>query len=204
MPILDDVVKFSKQSAIASLLESGVDINFIQPLLELLRAAVINGDDWRDFLAELEVLIVGIDTKDVQRLGRLDRYIKQVTTDAVNQFNAEYIRVINEETGIEWFTYSGSLIKDSRLFCKARRTTKDLKTETTNYYHKKEVEAWATSKGIPKPSGQWQGMIQGTNESNIFRLRGGWNCRHLIVGVPIDFVPQKDIDRNIKNGNFTA
>lgn len=193
MPILDDVVKFAKQSAIASLLESGVDANFIQPLLETLRAAIINGDDWRDFLAELEVLIVGIDTPEVQRLGRLDRYIRQVTTDAVNQFNAEYIRVINEETGLEWFRYSGSLIKDSREFCVVR---------AEKHYHKKEVEAWVTSKGQPKPSGTWQGMIQGTNESNIFRLRGGWNCRHLIVGVPIDFVPKKDIDRNIKKGNF--
>lgn len=195
MPILDDVVKFAKQSAIASLLESGVDANFIQPLLDLLRASVINGDDWRDFLAELEVMIVGIDTPEVTRLGRLDRYIRQVTTDAVNQFNREYIKVLNEESGLnEWFRYSGSIITDSREFCVAR---------SEKFYHKKEVEAWVTTKGQPKPSGQWQGMIQGTNASNIKRLAGGWNCRHLIVGVPIDFVPQKDIERNINNGNFT-
>lgn len=191
MPILDDVVRFAKQAAIASLLESGVDANFIQPILDTLRAAVINGDDWQDFLDELEVLIVGID--DPPRLGRLDRYIKQVTTDSVNQFNAEYIRVINEETGLEWFRYSGSIITDSREFCIAR---------AEKYYHKKEVEAWVTSQGEPKPSGTWQGMIQGTNESNIWRRRGGWNCRHLIIGVPIDFVPKADIQRNIDNGNF--
>ena len=76
---------------------------------------------------------------------------------------------VGKAEGIEKWLYLGGLVKDSRPFCVAR-AGKEFTTE--------EVLAWPAEEGY-----QWDGMINPTDESNIFTNLGGWACRHILSPV---------------------
>lgn len=195
MALNDELLALAKQASIVNLLESGVDAAFFNELVEILKLGVIQGSDFSDLADELNLYINGDNT----RLGTLDRYIRQITTDSVNQFNRSYIHTLDEAAGNEFFVYSGSTIKDSRAFCVDRSEL---------IFHQLEIEAWPehVTTGIDDPTAtekNWQGRMPGTNKSTIFEKAGGWQCRHIIVGVQAELVPSDVLERNIKNGNFT-
>jgi len=182
--LYSQILEFSKQSAIINLLESGVDANFTQVILDRLNSGT--GQEFSELLDELRLLIEGGTVGGTKRLGLLERYVKQVNTDALNQFTATYNTTISQDMGLSFYQYTGGLIKDSREFCVER---------AGKFFHKNEVDGWGLIPG-------WQGRIAGTNPSNIYVNRGGWNCRHQIIGVLADFVPRDVIIRNVENGNF--
>ena len=76
---------------------------------------------------------------------------------------------MGQNEGIDKWLYSGGLVKDSRAFCVAR-AGKEFTTA--------EVLGWPKDEKY-----KWDGMIAGTNESNIFAYRGGWSCRHILAPV---------------------
>ena len=49
---------------------------------------------------------------------------------------------------------------------------------------------------------QLNGRIAGTNSSNIFTRRGGWNCRHYFSPLATRQVPKSTLLRNLDNGNW--
>ena len=74
------------------------------------------------------------------------------------------------------------------------------------YYHKKEVELLGDGKeinGVNLPPQELKGRIKGTNKSNIFINRGGWNCRHFFSPISVRYVPKEVLKRNLDNGNWT-
>lgn len=97
----------------------------------------------------------------------LNRYIKQTTMDSVMTFSREYNMVVAGDLNLQYYFYAGTLISDSRPFCKAR---------AGRYYKKSEVEGWANL-------GNWDGRKAGTNKNTIFSFCGGWGCRHELYPV---------------------
>lgn len=184
--VLKELLEFAKQSATVNLLESGVNANFTQPILEILNSAVINGGSVDDLVSELELFIVG----DQATLGQLERYTSQISRDSLMQFSATYEEVLSDELGFEFYRYVGTRIRDTRPFC-----VKFL----NDYFHKKEVEQLGRGinpiTGKPLSSELKHGRIKGTNASNIFTNRGGWNCRHRFTAVNTQFVPETVIKR---------
>lgn len=165
-----------------SLTESGINQFVINPMIEILNNGITTGADVFEMEETLRTLVVG----DSTRLGGLERYVTQISRDALNQFSSNYTQSISANTGMQWYFYSGTIIDDSRSYCIQR---------AGKYFHKKEVE------NVPQ---QWDGRIPGTNAGNIYTNRGGYNCRHLYMPVLIDVVPKDVIDRNIANGNYQA
>lgn len=145
-----------------ALLGAGIRDNFANAIQDVLKANV-SGESNR---AQLNKAVRQAIEGDSQAKGPLHRYIKQTTNDAVQVFNAEYIQTISEDLNFEHYFYAGTLIQDSRQFCKAR---------AGRYYTKKEVQDWAKLK--------WEGKMPGTNEKTIFIYRAGFNCRHTILPV---------------------
>lgn len=164
-----------------SLTRAGINQNVTQPILDIIQKGITSGANINDMEDDLRLHILG----DDERLGGLERYTKQITRDALNQYSANYSEAISMDLGLEWYYYSGSIIEDSRSYCIER---------AGKYFHKKEVE------DVPS---KWPGMIPGTNSSMIFINRGGYNCRHLYLTVLIDVVPKSVINRNITNGNYS-
>lgn len=193
MPSLaEQILEFSKQQTIINLIESGVDVNFIDFIIERLNSAVANGENLDDLIDELKDLMISTDTKK----GLLQRYVSQVASDSITQFNANYTQALVQGTTIEFYFYDGTTIKGTRPFCSKHQQ---------KYYHKEEVELLGMGKeinGVNLPPDQLKGRISGTNKNNIFINRGGWNCRHQFMPVSVYSVPKEVIIRNIKNGYY--
>ncbi len=188
-----DILEFATQQTAVDLLDAGVDANFINPILNLLNNAVNNGSSLDNLLDELDVYING----GGAGVGALKKYITQVSNDSLTQFNANYNQAVTQDLGFEFYKYTGTVITNTRPFCS---------DFVNKYYHKKEVEELGlainpiTNTGLT--SAQLKGRINGTNSSNIFTRRGGWNCRHYFSPLSVRQVPKKDLKRNLDNGNW--
>ncbi len=190
--IYDEILEFSKQQAAFNLLDSGVDVNFLEQILARLNSNVQIGSNIDDLIADLKEFITGGE----EGVGALQRYVTQVSSDSLTQFNATYNQTITQDLGIEWYKYVGTRIENTRPFCVHH---------ANKYYHKKEVELLGAGKeldGRPLSQDELKGRIKGTNSSNIFINRGGWNCRHQFSPISARFVPKSVLLRNEKNGNW--
>jgi hypothetical protein len=185
--------EMSIDSTLNSLTEAGIDDNVIEPINELLRINITSGGDFQDLLDSLRIRVI---TSDVTGLGNLEAYTKQITTDALNQYSANYQKTVSEDLKLEWYRYTGSLLTTSREFC--------IKLVEKDFVHKSELPT--IIKGnidghqchISKSTGLPDGMIKGTNESNFPVYRAGYNCGHQFFAVPEITVPT-NIKANIKD-----
>lgn len=195
--LYNQIVQNSIQTTSASLLESGIDQNVIEPIIRIVDDSVSTGATFSDMVDELRLVMKG----DPERLGKLMRYSTQITTDALNQFNGIYNETIAKDLDLEWYFYSGGIQKTSRAFCKKF---------VGKYFHRKEVEDFGRGKdldgsslcGGPTKTNLCTGRIPGTNASSIFRYRGGFQCNDIFKPTLIDAVPKSVINRNIKKGYY--
>lgn len=181
--VFNTIKNLSVDSTKNSLLESGIASEVITPIEKILQDNITTGGNITDLIESLRTDIIG----DSERLGRLERYSKQITTDALNQYNANYNQAVSNDLGMEFYYYSGAIKTNSRSYCK------DMVSKG-RYFHKKEVEQSSTQ--------IWSGKIPNTNSSTIFINRGGYNCGHQWLAVQTEDVPKSAISRNIANGNY--
>lgn len=165
--IYETVLETNVEITVNSLLESGINEYFKTPLTNSLRLSVFEGTSKTDLLKSLRAELLGT----VDRKPRLERYIQQVSTDAINQFNGNYIGTISNDLGLSHYFYKGTKMEETRPFC-VHLTGKYMKEVQLREYVTKE----SSGKG-------WTGMIPGTNFGNILTRRGGYNCRHTIIPV---------------------
>jgi hypothetical protein len=185
----------NKKAALEHLIGTPLDTEFIKPIASLLEDAMASGAGWIETIKDIELFIEG----SSKRHGKLQRYTKQIVSDSLSITDSVYTQVTTQELNMQWFLYTGGLIKDSRCFCRIRNN---------GYYHKKEIEAWGAGNvlagGIEENCGfPWGGMIPETNAQTIFIFRGGYNCKHAIMPVSIFIVPKDVVKRNMANGNYT-
>lgn len=175
------LVDYSKKQAVTLLTGSSVDVSFFKPINTVLTDAVAVGSSRVGMIKSIRETVIG--SKNID--GRLLAHSKQIAHDAFSLADRSYTHAVADEFDIEWFFYSGDTIDTSREFCVEKHNM---------YFHKKEIEAWA--------SGTWDGKMKGTNKSTIFKTAGGYNCRHSITPVSITMVPDTVIKRNIEKGNY--
>ena len=120
----------------------------------------IAGTPIEDVVADVRQALTG----GQDRRGRpLSSHAKTITVTRFREVDATLMqqKAVND-AGITKFKYVGSLIKDSREFCKERVG----KTFTLE-----EIEAWEDIE------------FQGKKAGDPFIVRGGWNCRHHLTPV---------------------
>jgi hypothetical protein len=178
--VFKDTLAVNLELTSRSLKQSGISANVVKPITDLVQKGITSGMSVQQIENDLRLQILG----DQKRLGGLQRYVKQISRDALNQYSRNYNKAISDDLSLEWYYYSGSVIKDTREYCEDR---------AGRYFHRAEVE------DVPSP---WAGMIPGTNSGSIFINAGGYNCRHIWMPVLIDVVPRDVIDRNIAMGNY--
>lgn len=162
-------------------INSVIDSDFKFIIKNHITNAVLGKSTFSSTLDTLQTIITGDDRLD----GKLVQYSKQVAYDSFAIADRTYTHAIAETLNAEWFKYSGGKRAGTRPFCLSR---------FNEYFHKKEIEAWASL--------DWQGKIEGTNKSTIFDFAGGYNCKHSILPVSVFSVPDEVINRNIKSGNY--
>jgi hypothetical protein len=161
--LYQEILKANIEITKDMLLGSGIRNNFANAIQETLKANA-SGTTNRTLLQKtLKEFIEGTEAEKAY----LNRYITTVTNDSVMTFSRQYVETIAEDLNLQFFFYSGTAIKDTRSFCRARHG---------RYFKKSEVENWANL-------GNWNGRKAGTTKSTIFSFAGGWNCRHTIYPI---------------------
>jgi len=86
------------------------------------------------------------------------KYATLVVQDSIMGFDGQFAKYRADELGLTSYLYYGSLMKDSRDFCRLH---------TGKVYTEEEInQIWANDTG------------QGRDQGSPFIVRGGYNCRH--------------------------
>jgi hypothetical protein len=162
--IIDPVQRIIVEETLTGLTGAGMSTNFIAPIRTGIFQNIVAGSTKADLEAYLRRYILG--NPDVD--GLLSRYVKQVSRDALNQFDGQVNAKIASEFGLDAYRYVGSLIEDSRPQCRRWVAmgviqSKDLPSEI----------AWMNANGT--------GAIPGTSPETFSIYRGGYNCRHSAI-----------------------
>jgi len=162
--LINPVQRATVEQTLQGLTGSGVSTNFIEPIRTGIFQNIVAGSTKSDLEAYLKRYILGTPEVD----GTLSRYVKQVSRDALNQFDGQVNAKIANEFGLDAYRYVGSLIEDSRPQCRRWVAmgviqTKDLPDEI----------AWMNANGT--------GAIPGTSPETFSIYRGGYNCRHSAI-----------------------
>jgi hypothetical protein len=162
--LINPIQRATVEQTLQSLTGSGVSSNFIEPVRTGIYQNIVAGSTKADLEAYLRRYILGTPEVD----GLFSRYVKQVSRDALNQFDGQVNAKIANKFGLDAYRYVGSLIEDSRPQCRRWVAmgviqSKDLPSEI----------AWMNANGT--------GAIPGTTPENFSIYRGGYNCRHSAI-----------------------
>ena len=155
-------------------LQDGLQSQVVQPLQQILSQNVNAGGRFSGFIKQVEQYVAG--TPEVE--GRVLNYTRTFIRDTLMTYSRTYQQAVTADLGLEFYFYSGGLMDTSRPFCVER---------VGQYFHKKEIEAWAEL--------EWRGKKKDTTSTSIFLFAGGWNCGHQIIPVSTLIVPKEVQDR---------
>jgi len=183
--VLDEIKRLSIEETVASLTEEGLSANVTNKIYEVLSENVKSGSRWVDMNKEIRNFIAG----NEETAGVLERYSGQITTDAINEFSANYTQIVTEDLGLKWSVYAGSLVEGSRDLCK--------ELINHHYIHESEIPGFLKgeigNKKIPvnPKTNLPYGMKAGTTKDNFRQKRGGHQCNHQMIPVAESFVPKE-------------
>jgi hypothetical protein len=178
--------KQAVKSLVEKLTERGMEANVTSGVEDLLRKNITSGGSYSEMQSHLENYLVNNSNGD----GRLQLYTRQITTDSLNQYSAQYTQIVASDLGYEWFRYSGSNIQTTRPFCLACTDKKWIHISEFPALLKGEFPEFEEHdgklyKGLPS------GMYPDTTVSNFQINRGGYNCGHQLRPVHESQVPME-------------
>jgi len=147
--------------------------NIIAPLQQSLYRNIMFGATVADTEKYLREYIISSKDKD----SKLLRYVKQISSDSIRQFDGSLQSGIANELGLNAARYVGSIIIDSRAQC---RKWVDESLIILDDSFEKEINK-AINGTLTYDGKKSSGMYKETNLSNFAVLRGGYNCRHRAI-----------------------
>lgn len=193
--LLKEIKKQAIADTVKNLTSQGIGATISDQISAILRTNITTGGSYAKLTSQLREKILNTTTD-----GALQKYTKQITTDAINQYNAQYTQTVSSDLGFEWFAYQGSDIMTTRPFCDAMTDIR--------YFHVTEIPRLLRAEGlyyikdgvktkvpIYDKTKLPHGMIPGTNPANFQINRGGYNCGHQIRPVSEGLVSQEAKDR---------
>jgi len=188
-PLLKAIRNQAITDAVQSLTTQGISANVSDAIIQILRTNITSGGSYSDLAEQLRQSLINTPKSK----GILDRYVKTVANDSIQQFNRQYTQIVSSDLGYTWFRYMNTDIETTRCFCD--------KMTDKNYFHISEVPEILKGLGcdIYKKTGLPYGMIDGTNPENFFIRAGGWNCRHSIQPVA-----ERQVPGNIREAVFAT
>ena len=160
---INPFLKIEVNNTIDKLSGAGMAKDFINPIRESLYRNILLGAEVTTVEKTIRDYVITSGAQD----SKLLRYVKQVSRDAIQQFDGTVQQNITNELGLNALRYVGSLISDSRKQC-VRWVAQDQGVLLLSELQE-EID-WAYSNG--------SGMIPGTTPDTFLIFRGGYNCRH--------------------------
>lgn len=194
-----EMMKLAKDSVVDKLTENGLMANVAEPVKDIIGRAITSGSSYATLQEQLNETLAGKDG------GLLERYTKQISTDAINQYSRQYSQLASADLGLEWFRYAGSNIKTTRPFCLACTDRK--------FFHVSEIPALLRGDfpEFKKYDGKIydktnlpQGMYPDTDVANFPTLLGGYNCGHQYRPVSDKRVPEDIRQRVYGSAEYKA
>lgn len=155
-------------NTVNSLVESNINLKFIQPVKQLLYSRVSFGGSVVDAEKQLRQMVLG----DGEFPGVLVKSIGQVARDTINQYQGTINQQIKVQYELTDIRYVGPLVNDSRPQC--IRWITEFKGRLSDEQLADEIK-WAYNNG--------KGMVPDTTPENFCQKRGGYNCIHEAIPV---------------------
>lgn len=174
----------SIKNTVEALTESGIQANIVDKAADIIRANIAESNTFSNLSDQMRNFL----TKTEETVGALQRHTSQITTDALNTYAREYSQVVSESLDSEWFLYVGSLVEDSRDFCKALVKKKWIHRSEFSDITKGRIDI---DNDGDNETVSLQGVKKQTNASNFLTLAGGFNCNHIVAPINEEFVPEK-------------
>ena len=160
--------QFTIDSTVRSLVESNINLKFVDPVKKLLYNRVSFGQSVVDAEKQLRAIVLG----NEKHFGVLQRWIGQIARDSINEYQGTINQQIKAQYELTNIRYVGPLVEDSREQCV--RWITDLKGFISDDQLQSEID-WAYENG--------SGMKPDTTVQNFCQQRGGWNCIHEAIPV---------------------
>lgn len=193
-----DILKILRQESVNRtalyLGESGVNINVISKVQEILQTNITSGGSYAQMQSDMKAFIQG----DAENLGAFNKYANTFVVDGVNTYARTYQTLLTEDLNIEWYMYVGSLLETSRPWCKHmvdKRYIHKSELETVLYDSVDGVEICSAEIPCNSKTKLPAGMKKDTTPQNLLVNAGGWNCGHKFIGVDSAVVPQHIKDK---------
>lgn len=187
--VMEAVSQTSIDLIYESLTGAGVNTQITNQVQQILKNNLTSGGTYNQVLEGVRDFIKA----SPNTVGAYEKYVRQITTDAMYQYAAQYDQIVTADLDYEWYIYTGAIIESSRQWCEACKKKKYIhKSEFADVVKGDFPEFDEFNGKIYDKTGLPQGMIAGTNESNVLINRGGYNCGHRFIGVPTASVP-KDV-----------
>lgn len=170
------------------LIKNGISASFAPGMQKILTTAMTSGGEYADLTEQMRNFIMSGEGGD----GALLRYSRQVTTDSLNFFSANYHETITQDLGLKWRVYTGSLLETSRDWCElmvAKRYVHEAELLDCLTKEIDGVEVGSEDLPINKKTGLPRGLMEGTDQNSVKVNRGGWQCGHQWISVTEDQVP---------------
>lgn len=175
---LNSVQSVYSQGVVDSMVTSGLNYNFIQPVTNMINQAITYGSGISELRQSLSDYVVG----NEQHVGKLRSYLTVTARDTVTQMQGAQHQAVALAYKMPFIRYVGGELKDSRGQCvrwlgmrviAVAELPDEIKLANKN--QKNRVE---------KPKGhKWSGMIDGTTPENFLINRGGWGCLQQAIPV---------------------
>lgn len=180
LPIIREA---SVDKTLNDLLGQGLQSNVVDKVHDVLLSNITTGGSYASLAEQLRNSILTNETGE----GVMERYSKTITTDAINQYAAQYHDTLAQDLNLNWGRYIGSNLKTTREFCE--------KLTEKEWVHRTELPEILKGNidgGTVKLNKQKLplGMIPGTTPDNFKVRRGGYNCGHQFFWVPDSSVPE--------------
>jgi len=160
--------QFAIDATVNSLVESNINLKFVDPVKKILYNRVSFGSSVVDAEKQLRQIVVG--NKD--HFGVLQRWVGQIARDAINEYQGTINQQIKVQYELTNIRYIGPLVEDSRAQCV--RWINQLNGIISDDQLQSEID-WAYRNG--------SGMKPETTPENFCQNRGGWNCIHEAIPV---------------------
>lgn len=178
-------------NTIDGLTGAGLQTGVLDSLNKMLLKAVTSGAKYSDLVAEFRSQLIS--SGDSQ--SSLAKYAGTYATTAMTQYVGQNNKLFTDDLGTEWFEYVGSSIETTREFC-------NVLIEHHPYIHKSEIPDILKGEIVSQKTGEVihvalnpktglpKGMIEDTTPENLQINVGGWNCRHQLVPIAKEAVPE--------------
>jgi hypothetical protein len=172
------------ESTTNALLDQGLAANITDKITNILKQNITASVSIAELNNQLRDHILNTASGE----GSLLRYTKQITTDSINQYSAQYNDAVAHDIGgMDWGRYVGSNLTTTREFCEFLTKKQWVHRTELPDIIKGHIDGHSCK--LNKKTALPQGMIAGTNANNFNVYRGGYNCGHQWFWVPNVSVP---------------